>query len=287
MYRQFKDALTWKCNLKEKKGDTLVSNILCSGTLTYDGRTFVIDPVELLNDQLAVVPVEAYRTRKEMLSMIQKCETHYLSLWSNGIAGINEVTHRSGSPIVWVNNLAEFRGPLQISNAIYSDMFDELKIKECKNTSALLQALKEWREVSFEKRKSILYRLLQDMDTTERAQSAGYIRESLVDCEMKSFVDEGDDYVCVGKSFPVGIILVPGTNIYTPRTFKSLLYGNAILALTGNPITKKVFQSFNIPLVSITHINTVGGNGNEIPVHVVIDSRFKAIWTNSGTIFAN
>lgn len=284
VYQQFKDALTWKCNLKEKKDETIVSNILCSGTVSYDGRTFIIDPVELLNDQQAVVPVEAFRTRKEMLSMIQKSETHYLSLWSNGIAGINEVSHKSGSPIVWVNNLAEFRGPPQILNAIYTDMFDELKIKKSVGIGALSIASKEWRQMGFEKRERCLHRLIEKIEVREVANN---ITEALVDCNMKSFVDEGDDYVCIGKSSPVGIILVPDDKIFTPKTFKSLLYGNVILSLTENLKIRELFQSVGVPLEITKQVEPAVGDENGTSVHVVLDSNFKAIWTNSGTIFAN
>ncbi|CAD0202941.1 unnamed protein product [Chrysodeixis includens] len=287
VYQQFKDALTWKCNLKGKKDET-VSKILCSATLTYDDRTFIIDPVDLVNEY-AGVSVEAYRTTKEMLSMIQQGKTHYLSLWSNGIAEINEVAHRSGSPIVWINNLAEFRGPSQITHAIYTDRFDELKIQNCANTSALLKTLKDWQNTKFEVRKRILCSLHPVIESLVPSEVADNIRESLLECQMKSFVDVGDNYVCVGKSSPVGIILVSRDNIFTPRTFKLLLYGNAILTLSGHLESKEIRKPYctrNVPIESITEVNKVT-DGNGTSVHVSLDSTFKAIWTNSGTIFAN
>lgn len=295
IYQQFKDALTWKCNLEKQEYEVKISKIVCSETLTYNGREFLIDPVELSTDE-SVVTIEAYRTRKEVISFVQKDKPHFLSLWANGIAEINEITHSTNSSVVWVNSLADFRGPPQIAEAVYSN-FKQLggfKIKKSEKISKLCKLAQSWLQLDLDSRLDILLTTL-DRCITSYPNNDIYaeLKSVLTNCAMNSFVDVGKDYVCVGISSPVGIKAVDLTSetIFTEKYLKSLLYGNAFaigyLDMPDDAIevdtVYDILEQAGIPALYVGIFVIGDFNINKCNA----DTLNRVIWTNSGTIFAN
>lgn len=292
VYQQFKDALSWKCNLKTSGDKPETSDVLCSHSLTYNDITFLLDPVELVEVNPSVVMVEAYRTTKEMISLVQQDKTRYLSLWANGIAEINEVMHATKSPVVWVNTVADFRGPAQVSEAVlsYTDInsFSDFAV-ECDNVTKLRKLSQSWLKLDVESRRDILCSVLDKYILLNNAnKQLTEIRNSLLTCTLKSFVDVGNDYVCIGMSQPLGITWYDENTIFSVESFKSMLQGNALLLSRSPPEDDlSLLEQAGVPVI-LTQKNSVDKCSSKVfKWKLGLDSVTRVVWTNSGTIFAN
>nr|XP_049700750.1 uncharacterized protein LOC110382415 isoform X2 [Helicoverpa armigera] len=289
IYVHFKDALRWKCNLHKSGSEPPQSSVLCSESLSYGGRMFLIDPVVPTEEQPGVVPVEAYRTAKEMISLVQQDRTRYLSLWANGVAEVNEVTHATRAPVLWVNSIADFRGPPQVSEAVYSHIFDqELSIKKDAQIAKLINLSQSWSKLDLNSRRDVLIGVLdiviEKYDPTSFTKDVKY---ALIDCTMKSFFDVGQDYVCMGISQAVGILGVYFEgNAITLENMKSLLRGNALILYDrrANNVSLEEFENAGVPYIYV-------GKHEEGDFKVIrsslSDTRTRVVWSNMGTIFAN
>ncbi|XP_047030630.1 uncharacterized protein LOC124637935 [Helicoverpa zea] len=289
VYKNFKDALRWKCNLHKSGSEPPQSSVLCSESLSYGGRMFLIDPVVPTEEQPGVVPVEAYRTAKEMISLVQQDRTRYLSLWANGVAEVNEVTHATRAPVLWVNSIADFRGPPQVSEAVYSHIFDqELSVKKDAQIAKLINLSQSWSKLDLNSRRDVLNGVLdiviEKYDPTSFTKDVKY---ALTDCTMKSFFDVGQDYVCMGISQAVGILGVYFEgNAITLENMKSLLRGNALILYDrrANNVSLEEFENAGVPYIYV-------GKHEEGDFKVIrsslSDTRTRVVWSNMGTIFAN
>lgn len=292
VYEQFKDALSWKCNLKTSGDKPQTSDVLCSKTLTYNDRTFLMDPVELVEENPSIVTVEAYRTTKELISLVQQDKTRYLSLWTNVIAEMNEVTHATKSPVVWVNNVADFRGPAQVSEAVfsYTSLHMSPSIVECDRFTKLCTLSQSWLRLAVESRRDILCSVLDKYILLNNAnKQLTEIRNSLLTCTLKSFVDVGKDYVCIGMSRPLGVTCYNESTIFSVECFKSILQGNALFVNSSQLEEEEdytLLEEAGVPVV-LVNSNEKVGNTPVFLWSLGSDTVTRVVWTNSGTIFAN
>ncbi|KAJ8718196.1 hypothetical protein PYW07_006126 [Mythimna separata] len=285
VYQQFKDALGWKC-----KNKPLNSDVLCADALTYTDRTFLLDPVQLTEENPSVVTVEAYRTTKEVISLLQQDKTRYVSLWTNGIAEINEVTHSTKSPVVWVNNVADFRGPPQVAEAVFSYTYSYTIYPVVKGDSyaKLCELSQSWLKLDLERRRDILCGVLDKYILLHPARKQfAEIKNSLLTCTLKSFVDVGKDYVCIGMSQPLGVLGYTGDTIFSVESFKSILQGNALYVLSkaDEGIDYVVFKQASVPVERGKE--ALMDDSEVIIWQSGLDTITRVVWTISGTIFAN
>ncbi|KAJ8718198.1 hypothetical protein PYW07_006128 [Mythimna separata] len=286
VYQQFKDALGWKCKIKP-----LNSDVLCADALTYTDRTFLLDPVQLTEENPSVVTVEAYRTTKEVISLLQQDKTRYLSLWTNGIAEINEVTHSTKSPVVWVNNVADFRGPPQVAEAVFSYTYLHTMFRvdvKYESYAKLCELSQSWLKLDLERRRDILCGVLDKYILLHPEWKLfAEIKNSLLTCTLKSFVDVGKDYVCIGMSQPLGVLGWIKHTIFSVESFKSILQGNALYVLckADEGIDYVVFKQAGVPVERLKE--AIMDDSEVIIWQSGLDTLTRVIWTNSGTIFAN
>lgn len=295
VYKQFKDALTWKCNLNitgEAKTTQLTSNIL-----HFNGREFLIDYLDIADPKPSEVTVEAYRTRKELLSFLNEYRPHYVSLWANDIAEINELAYSIQSQIVWVNNFAEFRGPPRISDSIYSAIPLYKSIRHLPNTEMLkvLELQKSWLKLDIQARYEVLAKTLDDITISSLNDVYSVFRKAQV-YSHGTFVDVGKDYVCQGVPVPSDKIHYCTTNIFNQSFFRSLFRGNAFIfkpfILTPEvSFLIKSLKNAGLPVSEDTG-RSLDGINNEYDCHTCqvlfdFDQGTRVIWTNSGTVFAN
>ncbi|XP_047031407.1 uncharacterized protein LOC124638480 [Helicoverpa zea] len=292
IYIHFKDALRWKCNLHKSGSELPQSSVLCSESLSYGGRMFLIDPVVPTEEQPGVVPVEAYRTAKEMISLVQQDRTRYLSLWANGVAEVNEVTHATRAPVLWVNSIADFRGPPQVSEAVFACTYDEeILIKKCNKVAKLCDEAQVWLKMDIESRRDILNNALDKYASADPTNKIfKEIKKSLEDCKVNSFVDVGKDYVCMGISQPRGILgIETSESFFDSINFMSLLQGNAFILYSGAHYHDQpkldILQQAGVPVLNIGKRHS--GNFVVTAIRFYPNTRTRVVWTNSGTIFAN
>lgn len=297
VYKQFKDALNWKCSLKKNENNPVLPSALCSQALTYEGRTFLIDPVEVVEEKQSVITIEAYRTTKEMISMLQQDEPYYLSLWINGIAQINEVTQSTKSSVVWVNNIGDIRGPPHVGRTLYPSFvhqicyvlsFDDKNDKILK----LVKLSKPWSKLDLESRRDILINVLRKCIPFNSTLVNDYnsVRNSVMNFTNESFVQAGKDYTCRGIWTPVDFIAIPGTKLSFSLVVNLVLQGNALVvcedAVSEKVWYPKLLEEAGVPVVTVKECRT----GNFKAKKYCEDNgtrSLQVIWTNSGTIFAN
>ncbi|CAH0696097.1 unnamed protein product [Spodoptera exigua] len=293
VYKQFKDALNWKCSLKNNEKNAVGPSVLCSQALTYEGRTFLIDPVQVVEAQQSFVIVEAYRTAKEVISILQQDEPHYLSLWINGIAQINEFTQNTNAAVVWVNNIGDIRGPPLVARALHpvlQDKYHSTTIFNEKNDriAKLVKLSQPWSKMDLDSRRDILMNVLQKYMLSD-PQNLDYthVRKSLLNLTSESFVQTGKDYTCTGLWKPAGFIALPATEWSLSLAVTLALQGNALVFYSLETPSKvpnvELLEAAGVPVVHVESCPskpiTPGLRG---PTRTL-----QVIWTNSGTIFAN
>lgn len=298
VYKQFKDALNWKCSLKQNVKNPVPPSALCSQVLTYEGRTFFVDPVEVVEEEQSFITVEAYRTTKEMISMLQQDNPHYLSLWINGIEQINEVTQSTNSAAVWVNNIGDIRGPPTVAKALYPSSpninkeyyyrrFDSKNDKIVK----LVKLSQSWSKLDIERRRDILINVLgKYISSDPQNNDFNGVRNSLMNFTNESFVQAGKDYTCTGVWKPVGFIPISKPLLSLSLAVHLILQGNALVlyGLSGPAEAPYVelFEAAGVPVV-IAQCSSTGKFQAKIYLSGGETQTLRVIWTNSGTIFAN
>ncbi|KAH9631728.1 hypothetical protein HF086_014729 [Spodoptera exigua] len=269
------------------------AGVLCSQALTYEGRTFLIDPVQVVEAQQSFVIVEAYRTAKEVISILQQDEPHYLSLWINGIAQINEFTQNTNAAVVWVNNIGDIRGPPLVARALHpvlQDKYHSTTIFNEKNDriAKLVKLSQPWSKMDLDSRRDILMNVLQKYMLSD-PQNLDYthVRKSLLNLTSESFVQTGKDYTCTGLWKPAGFIALPATEWSLSLAVTLALQGNALVFYSLETPSKvpnvELLEAAGVPVVHVESCPskpiTPGLRG---PTRTL-----QVIWTNSGTIFAN
>lgn len=124
IYEEFKMALTRKCNVANQNSESS-DRTLRADEITIEDKIFSLDSIDptpkATSDNVQIIAVEAYRTTKELISLI-KAEHPYLSLWGSDISEVNEIAFAVPTPVVWINDYARFFGPPKASQAIYAHL---------------------------------------------------------------------------------------------------------------------------------------------------------------------
>lgn len=306
VYLQFKDALIWKCNLN--KQSEVESADKSSDALEFDGRMFLIDAVPTMDPQSTAVTIEAYRTTKELKTLLHQRRPHYVSLWANDIAAINELTHGIHSPVVWVNSFGDFRGPAKVSEAVYSHtMFGlilpefSIPVRKDKDLSQLVELKQSWQKLCFEARRDVLSKALDECVVADPTRKYTYTHSKQTlhsidsNTQQGAFVDVGRDYVCLGISAPANELFIINQDFPFNNFLESLLQGNGFFYREGLDYTKalSILRKAGAPVVckeqnevspgdcKVYLVDFSYGTPNDFTITT------RVIWTNAGSIFAN
>ncbi|XP_028173624.1 uncharacterized protein LOC114362418 [Ostrinia furnacalis] len=286
VYAGFKKAFSWKASLKADGADQILAPIkhLCANAFQYDDKTFLVDYAGNPEAVGPMVPIEAYRTTKELISLVKKHRVKYLSLWASDIAQANEIAYNAPSSVVWINSYGTFDGPVQASQAIYANMIDDDYLDvldDLPNCDEVMDRQEVWAKTPLEDRR----RIVLDLTTGSDFQM---LRDALQSYEGDNFVHVDKDRMCVGLTEPLEFVLVDASfkSVGVWNFARMLLCGSALIltrcleAPFHDYLERLARDSQNIPIMySECYFST--------PEVRAILHNTKVISTNFGTIFAN
>lgn len=303
IYDEFKLALSRKCNTKKSSGCSETK--LSDNEFIIEGKHFLIDFSEdILNTEKTnhhTVLVEAYRTNKELISLLNT-KDYFLSLWASDISEANEIVYSIATPVVWINDYGCFYGPPKASQAIFSDVSiqrDEyLKhshwlFKE--DFKELNDRLDKWKMLSYEKRKEIINNVLfKKAICDEIFQFIDDINQP----DPYKFIDITDRKVCVGiDSVHDSVKYLDIDEDSLIAVCKALLHGN-IYVICRQPIGyefKNILDALfdvGVPIL-IDSVDSSLKRMDSDKVEIELISFYiyllktRVIMSNYGTIFAN
>lgn len=240
-------------------------------TVTAGGKTFLFESLE----RASGIPVDAYRTTKELLSLLR---TPFLSIWAADSALSIEVALNCSASTVWVNDYACFDGPPRaalslIYSPYYNDWADLLDVVKVSN-------IKLWSKMAASQRLEVIISAVEDSDVKfVRALLPALTQHWRSD----DFAHVTATSVILGIQQPMGVILsdhLSETDLLI--AIRALVNGNAIFVLnvlkTVEAFVKELFKRG----VPIDHIEAT--EKNYVPL---VMEKLKVIRTNHGTIFAN
>lgn len=285
--------MAWKCNIRPSKV-TVEPRVksFCSEVFAYDHKMFLIDyagnPDDLSEELYLPVMVEAYRTTKELLSLLKQRSPWALSVWSSDVAEANEVAFGVNSPLVWINDYGVFTGPPRASQVFYSNVY---KANHYDMTKEELELRNAWCKLSVADRvdasRAAFVKVVSDLDLRKQLLlDFDRLQERVSVKEIVKFVEVENGRICVGTEEPVGIVrfrdfsnydlnnlvdllvsIIRGTVVVTNRDLKNK-YAHLIYELKRNklPVSRQITL---------------------LPSPTWSLYRTKVLWTNYGTIFAN
>ncbi|CAH0713077.1 unnamed protein product, partial [Brenthis ino] len=161
--KRFENALAWK---SDKVDSTENSNYQKSSSVySYENKTFLFEFVGSIDIGNATI-IEAYRTVKELFSLLNKINPFCVSIWSNNVAESNEIAHESKATIIWINGFGHVDSP-HLANAYYSFLHQNIdqsitnSIHNSDNTKQVLNLKREWLKLDKDVRFKIIHKLFR------------------------------------------------------------------------------------------------------------------------------
>lgn len=283
IYDRFKKAMAWKTSSTTEVGNKIEARKrLCDKVYESNGKTFFVDyagsptPSDTSNEVL----VEAYRTTKELISLVTKYEALCLSLWSSDLSEANEIAYKVPCTIVWINDYGIFDGPPNCSQAIYKELYRDVEIRILSKTqkSLLTQQQVEWSKKSFNQRRKIIHNAAAEMLKKGFLKDIQNLIDALQEIDSDDFSSVNNGRICSGVSLPTQFV---HGNVTTVKTLVKLLTSGAAVILLPSALEKFADLGFGIPI-------TVKTDGENEAIKITpYASRTKIVRTNFGTIFAN
>jgi hypothetical protein len=274
VYESFLKAIQWKTRNSDMQEHAAQAQ-LCSALFAYKQKCFLVDFAGVDPNGITV---EAFRTTKELLSLISKDKPYYMTLWTNDINEANEIAYHVQSPnIIWVNDYGVFEGPAVSSQAFYGGY--NIVQNVC---NSVLKIHEAWVKRPFEDRYQTVHSELLKY-VAEKVKSEDHfvisMLEALTDWNGDDIVRYHNDRLCICRTVPVPCLKYIGELdcayeeiaklfvIGTPQVTKDKKYEDlfTFLAASGVPVSMdKHLKLANLPVTQI-----------------------KVIHSNHGTIFAN
>ncbi|XP_049876929.1 uncharacterized protein LOC126374361 isoform X2 [Pectinophora gossypiella] len=293
-----------KINLIAKsqlKGDSIENTNLASKNkieiVAYENKLFAFDFIADADrpEGKQVVIVEAYRTVKELLTLIKKENPFFLSLWTNDISEANEIAYNVILPIVWINDYGIFGGPDRSSQAFYSAYF---KLCYCIDkdllTSDVLKNLQNWSKINTKERVTKILKVVEVLKAdSSDVESASLIEDAVNNLQSNKFVDIENGRVCVGIEDFQGSIVLLDNDSNVKKVVTSLVYGaGCIRELKSLPddLSRivKLFQQENIPYMETdAAIKYILFGIRLLNDGIQVLPNTRVVYTTFGTIFAN
>lgn len=289
IYETTKKLFAWKGEENTEKNPALK---LCSESIIADDKLFVFDylgDIKSLEHDHFYVIVQAYRTTKELLSLIKTQDYLSMSLWSSDVAEANEIAFGANVGAVWVNEIASFDGPPAVSQTVYSPwLLDDTESINLPNKE--LSEVKMWSELSAQNRITKLtkametLKMVDDKDSIELAQE---VERSIIQWKSSNFVDVQNNKHVIGTVEPLNVVccmVVPTVH----DVITSLIDGQGIVFCESNrDQLKNISKLFEKELpIWIMDAKAVSDAGKNVMKGFNI-TRTKVVSTNFGTIFAN
>ncbi|GBP85050.1 hypothetical protein EVAR_48387_1 [Eumeta japonica] len=182
IYELFKSILSEKASMQcGSNNNTEIFAQLKARSSTvffHNEKSVLLDYTGDPEDQsfnINIILVEAYRTTKELLALLNAHSCNYLSLWCNDLSTANEVALAADVTNVWINDFGIFDGPAPIAPSFYG-MHDfqkcnitcskgSLNDKVISATQKMFQTIRSrqmnWKKLGIEKRRCIIIELLE------------------------------------------------------------------------------------------------------------------------------
>lgn len=270
VYDHFKRAMKWKHDLgcSEKKPGIELSDL----TYEIEGKKFIFDYSG--RGDVTGVTIEAYRTTKELLQLLDNCKPYYLSLWASDVAEADEVALKCCSNVVWSNDLANFASPVALFNIIFPVL-----VRNAENGDEIKELVKDWTKLSFGERKHALLTSLQgyigSIESNAETYRANEFAQRLVDEQSGSLITHGNVLIKVLKRTNE---LRPMVEDFSYECIRSALFGLGTVVDKIEDGLLEAFKANGVPISRPT-IPIVG--------YWTALYRYKLIWSSYGTIFAN
>ncbi|CAG9794723.1 unnamed protein product [Diatraea saccharalis] len=292
VYSTFKKAMHWKT--KDVPSHT-TQNTFCTETFHYKEKTFLIDCTA--SQKHEGVYIEAYRTTKELISLLKKYNNFFMSLWTDSIVESSEISHHATADVIWINNFGLFDGPPLSSQAVYGTICSNYN----RSTDTFIYVNKlwkkqqeDWLKLPFHERCNRLnYVLCENLAKNGENLVLQQLKNGLKDWKCDSvcvYVDNGVACVCTAK--PIDSICYKNVSRADASTFTQIIRDLAL----GSPV---VVEFWNDEIASFqSEMSRIG-----VPLFLCSDdefadsvrilaverstSRTKVVYSNFGTIFAN
>lgn len=303
VYEQFKQTLRWKCGLK----DSLASfeerlNSQCL-KFSYKQKHFLIDSIDYIKplpeeyNLIQYISVEAYRTTKELFSLVTKLDPYCLSLWSSDYSGANEIAFGVSVPIVWINNFGTLDGPEKASQSLFRVMEEKNNLKYWVNKDEFVRFSvnqQSWNKMSYMKRVEILQKALK----TFKQENDGQIefvkkleKEILLWDPRNELIEIENGRICVVEDKIRGV-MAASKNFMS--SVKLVLQGTLIVCIEKSLSENEknlinCFEKEHIPIKILDGVISLNPSspGVQVGLSLGICRKIKAVWSNFGTIFAN
>ncbi|XP_068620432.1 uncharacterized protein [Battus philenor] len=272
VYR-FINTIEWKTKLKPSDMDLEEIKSKSSNAFFVNGKLFLYEYCgEEYREDFVII--EAYRTNKELLSLLARYKPFSVSLWCSDVSESNEIAYGIDANFVWINEYGTFHGPNKSSQAYYAviDNYYSRVYVSMSDVNKVTTILDTWTKLDVERRLEILNKALKRVENVD-------FNINIVD---DSFVEVDSGKICVGIEVEENPVLYH-RNFERNKVFNSLLKGTGVIYLVGSEEVDfyRAIESDEIPLKPFTDTGAC-----EV-VTLYSASKLRVIRTNFGTIYAN
>ncbi|XP_045452681.1 uncharacterized protein LOC123661785 [Melitaea cinxia] len=279
---QFKKRIEWKTKEPASDVDKMIIKY-CSSVRVYEDKMYLFEFVgNIKKISKNSIIIEAYRTNKELISIMSEIKTLGVSLWSSDVAESNEIALNIKANFVWINDFGRFDGPPVASQAYYSSVFNYADEPDTlvQEIEEILKIRNSWNKLDVIDRNLKVWKATR----TTRADIEGSKLDIVFKCSNNSTTNIGNKICTV---FRIPIILYVKTKSLQDllKHMNFILQGSAVIVLVeesseSDAIMKycNALQSCGAP-VGFTSMDD--GFRNQIRYDT------KVIWSSIGTIFAN
>ncbi|KAJ2945754.1 hypothetical protein O0L34_g596 [Tuta absoluta] len=293
VYERFKNTLSWKCTLKPS-GDQAYEDVSPQSSEVFicEQKVFLLDyagALEQIKDTKHVILVEAYRTNKELLSMLKKDVPSCVSLWSNDLSESNEIAYGLKVNIIWINDYGEFNGPLKVSQALFNYHRKSREALNGAGADKLLKMADKWSKLNFTDRVEIINNNLYVCNDLmlDKLNAVKVLLNSENNQTVK--IDKGKMWVVIDEpnNFVFQRVTDSVQDIQLVKMLTILAHGSVCVwtadehsdARIVNILTK--LENANLPIARYESLGELHGN---VPSSLY---QTRVVCSNYGTIFAN
>ncbi|XP_061715313.1 uncharacterized protein LOC133523655 [Cydia pomonella] len=297
VFEEFMITLDWKCKLNHKESGLVMQELVqkCSKLFRYGDKLFLINyfGCYIRQGSEQVVLVEAFRSVKELLSLVPKYKQLCLSIWASSVSEANEIALHVDVPIIWVNDYCNFTGSDEISKAIYKRI-DSVNVTVKVNSSIdkMLKKQGQWLKKSFNERCDAVLKVIKSKDFS----LGDKIEPEILNWKINNFICINNDTMILGFNVPDKVVLYNtfGTVAVPSPCFdniiRALINGSAVIIASKPKNEEEIFIAFEIEGIPVSFVDEEETNKLEdikVPLGDSWCFQTKVIWTTYGTIFAN
>ncbi|KAJ0176824.1 hypothetical protein K1T71_008003 [Dendrolimus kikuchii] len=311
IYDEFKLALVRKCHIK--KSDASSNETKSSESeFIFEEKRLLIDCTEnspnIAKSNLHTITVEAYRTNKELITLIND-NSLFLSLWASDISEANEIAYAVTTPVVWINDYGCFIGPPKASQAIFSEVsshedeiYKHMYWLDKTSITVMSENLNKWKKLSYEKRKETIQNVIsakmEDMTVKGHIDEVSKWIHEINQPDPYKFIDITKGKICVGiDSIPEDDTYFDFKQTSVVDALQVLLHGSCIIIGAHTELYQKdIFDALlkaGVPVISEISIKEEKEESSQrrqvklLLPYYINTLKTRVIISNYGTIFAN